>query len=118
MGLDDKIYDAFNRAYALTDYKKHNNLDKRHDFRRKTIYSDTTLTDDEKEKAIKILDRRHDYDKIISNEGAKRVCEVCNEECLAISYCEHCVRNYLSADFSNWSSGNNNIDILIRKCQL
>ena len=40
------------------------------------------------------------------------------DECLATLYCEHCVRNYLKAKFSTWTSGNNDIDNLIQKCQL
>ena len=33
-------------------------------------------------------------------------------------FCEICVRNYLKANFSNWTSGNDNIDNLIQKCQI
>ncbi|PKB95726.1 kinase-like protein, partial [Rhizophagus irregularis] len=38
--------------------------------------------------------------------------------CLATLYCEFCVRNYLKTIFSNWTSGNDDIDNLIQKCQL
>ena len=31
---------------------------------------------------------------------------------------EHCVWNYLKANFSNWTSGNDKIDNLIQKCQM
>ena len=37
---------------------------------------------------------------------------------MATLYCEHCVQNYLKANFSNWTSGNDNIDNLIQKCQM
>ena len=37
---------------------------------------------------------------------------------MATLYCEHCVRNYLKANFSNWTSGNDDIDNLIQKCQM
>ena len=33
-------------------------------------------------------------------------------------YCELCVQNYLKANFPNWTSGNDNIDNLIKKCQM
>jgi hypothetical protein len=112
------IYDAFKRAYALTDYNVYNNLDKRYKFRRKIIYEDESLTESEKLEAIEILDKRYDYDKIISNEGIKRECENCKEECLATSYCEHCIRNYLKGRFSKWTSGNEDIDNLIQECQM
>ena len=48
----------------------------------------------------------------------KRICENCKEECLATLYCEYCIRNYLKEKFSSWTSGNNDIDDLIQKCQL
>jgi hypothetical protein len=51
-------------------------------------------------------------------EGLKRICENCNQECLAALYCDRCVHNYLKANFSNWTSGNDDIDNLIRECQM
>src|SRR4051812_25828015 len=118
MTEEQLIFAAFNRAYSLTDYSIYNNLDKRHEFRKKTIVNDESLTEDQKEKAIKFLCTRHDYDRIIFNEGTKRICENCNQKCLAISYCEYCIRKFLEANFSKWSSGNQDIDKLIQKCQL
>src|SRR6185369_7469244 len=44
--------------------------------------------------------------------------ENCNKECLATLFCEHCVRSYLKAKFSNWTSGNDDINNLIQKCQI
>ncbi|GBC12383.2 kinase-like domain-containing protein [Rhizophagus irregularis DAOM 181602=DAOM 197198] len=55
---------------------------------------------------------------MMNNDGNRRICEFCKYECLAILYCEHCLRNYLKSRFSNWTSGNDNIDNLIKKCQL
>ena len=48
----------------------------------------------------------------------KRICENCQDECLARLYCEHCVRNYLKSKFSNWTSGNSDIDNLLQQCQM
>jgi hypothetical protein len=59
-----------------------------------------------------------DQDKLLLNEGTKRICENCNQECLATLFCEHCVRNHLKENFSNWTSGNDNIDNLIQECQM
>ena len=42
----------------------------------------------------------------------------CSQQCLATLYCEYCVRNYLKAKFSNWTSGNDDIDNLIQTCQM
>src|SRR2546421_272388 len=112
------IYTAINRAFALTDTSIHNNSEKRHEFRKQTILADESLTKDEKSYAIKSSAKELDYYKLLSNEGTKRICENCQDECLATLFCEHCVRNYLKANFSDWTSGNNDIDDLIQKCQM
>ena len=114
----EKAMSAVDRAMALTDYSIHNNLQKRHEFRKKTILADKSLTKDEKSEAMEMLNSDFDHNKILDNEGTKRICENCQDECLATLYCEHCVRNYLKAKFSNWTSGNNDIDNLIQKCQM
>ena len=109
---------ANNRAFNLTDTRIQNNIQKRYEFRKKTVLADKSLTKDEKSYAMKILNEIFDHNKIFHNEGTKRICENCQDECLATLYCEHCVRNYLKAKFSNWTSGNNDIDNLIQKCQM
>jgi hypothetical protein len=84
----------------------------------KTILADKYLTKYEKTEAIRILTENYDRDKVLNNKGTKRICENCNQECLATLYCEYCVRHYLKANFSNWTSGNDDIDNLIQKCQM
>jgi hypothetical protein len=59
----------------------------------------------------KKLTMSYDRDKVIYNSGIKRICENCNHECLTTLYCEYCIRNYM---ISNWTSGNDGIDNLIR----
>jgi hypothetical protein len=39
-------------------------------------------------------------------------------ESLGTLYCENCIRNYLKAEFPNWTTGNIDVDNLIRKCQM
>src|ERR1043166_5672216 len=114
----EKAMSALNRAFALTDYSIHNNLEKQYEFRKRTILADKSLTKDEKSYAMKLSTEDFDHYKLLFNEGTKRICENCQDECLATLYCEHCVRNYLKANFSKWTSGNNDIDNLIRKCQI
>jgi len=114
----DLMYAAINRSRALIDYNIQNDVDKRHKFRKQIILADESLTNDEKSEAIKILSRTFDYNKMVYNKGAKRICENCQNECLATLFCEHCVRNYLKANFPNWTSGNKDIDDLIQKCQI
>ncbi len=65
-----------------------------------------------------MLNKDFDEFKIRGNVGTKRICENCQNKCLATLYCEHCVRNYLKAKFSNWTSGNDNVNNLIQKCQM
>ena len=115
---EEIVYVELNRSYALIDYNIHDNTHKLNEFLKQTVLADNSLTKDEKTEAIRTFNRVYDRDKILFNEGTKRICENCNQECLATLYCEYCVRNYLKANFSNWSSGNNDIDVLIQKCQI
>jgi hypothetical protein len=114
---DDMIFAAIQKAFALNNYNN-KNLDKQYKFMRQTILKDKSLTKDEKLEAIKKLNKNYDIDKIRYNEGRKRICKNCEKDCLAISYCEYCMRNYLKSKFSHWTSGNIDIDNLIQKCQM
>ncbi|POG82933.1 hypothetical protein GLOIN_2v381128 [Rhizophagus irregularis DAOM 181602=DAOM 197198] len=110
------INDALNRSYALLDQNL--NSDTFYELRKQILLDDESLTENEKSEAIIIITKIYDYDKLLFNEGTKRICENCNQECLAITYCEYCVRNYLKVKFSNWTSGNVIIDNLIQECQM
>ena len=115
---EELVTAALNKSAALVDYKIHDNFHKQHEFRQQTILADNSLTNDEKAYAIRELNKVYDRSKIKYNEGTKRICENCSQECLATLYCELCVRNYLKANFPNWTSGNDDIDNLIRECQM
>ncbi|EXX62635.1 polo kinase CDC5 [Rhizophagus irregularis DAOM 197198w] len=80
---------TINRAAALVDPNIQNNLEKRHVFRIQTVLADKSLTKDEKSYAVKELNKVFDHYKILYNEGTKRICENCHDECLATLYCEH-----------------------------
>src|SRR5437870_13311800 len=92
---------ALNRSFALLDTNIHNDIHKQYEFRKQTLLTDETLTKDEKTEAIKRIGKTYDRDKLIKNKGTKRICENCNQECLATTYCEICIRNHLKAKFSN-----------------
>ena len=113
----DLIQAALNRAFTSIDYNIHKGFHNQHEFMIQTILADNSLTNDEKTEALRINNKDHDRDKILDNIGTRRICENCNQKCLATLYCEYCVQNYLKAKFSNWTSGNNEIDNLIKKCQ-
>jgi hypothetical protein len=112
------VHAAIARFIALMDCNVHNNVHKQHEFIKQTILADNSLTEDERTFAINWITRDYDRDKILNNSGTKRTCESCKQKCLATLYCEFCVRNYLKANFSNWTSGNSDIDNLIQKCQM
>ncbi|RIA86970.1 kinase-like domain-containing protein [Glomus cerebriforme] len=112
------VNDAIKKAFALTDTNIHNNLNKKHEFMQQTILTEESLTKIEKLEAIKILNIRYNRDKIIFNSGEKFFCENCQSERFSTLYCENCIRNYLKDNFSNWTSGNNDIDDLIKNCQM
>ena len=109
---------AINKAFALTDNSIRNDDEKCHEFRKQTILADESLTKDEKSYAIKESAKDLDGYKLLYNRGSKRICENCQDECLATLFCEHCVRNYLKANFSDWTSGNKDIDNLLQTCQM
>ncbi|EXX53418.1 Mkk1p [Rhizophagus irregularis DAOM 197198w] len=112
------IHATINRASTLTDTNIYNDIHKQFEFQKQTVLADKILTNDEKTFAIRWITKGHDRNKVNFNSGTKRICENCKQECLATLYCEYCVRNYLKEDFSNWTSGNNDIDNLIQKCQM
>src|SRR6266542_2066156 len=102
------VQSAYIRAFALTDYSI-SDLEKRHEFRQQFILADKSLTEEEKSVLISRLNINFDCVKVVHNKGTKRLCENCQLECLAILYCEHCIRNYLKTKFTDWTSGNNEI---------
>ncbi|POG63884.1 kinase-like domain-containing protein [Rhizophagus irregularis DAOM 181602=DAOM 197198] len=111
------IYAALTRAHLSIDHNTHNGFHKEYEFCKQVILADNSLTEEEKTEAIRKNNIEYDADKIFRNSGTKRICENCNQKCLATLYCEYCVRNYLKANFPNWTSGNNDIDNLIKNCQ-
>ena len=67
------VFAAYQRAFALIDYNVHNNIDKQHEFKKKTILADKSLTKDEKSEAIKLLSKDYDYEKFHLNVGKKNL---------------------------------------------
>src|SRR5581483_1805763 len=109
---------AINRAYELIDTNIYDNFHKQFELIKQRALADELLTKDERTEVIRRINKHYDRYKILYNEGTKRICENCNQECLATTFCELCVRNYLKANFSNWTSGNDNIDNLLQTCQM
>src|ERR1043165_7807764 len=116
---EELISAVINRVLnALIDYNVYDDIHKQYKFQKQTVLADKSLTEDVKTAVMRRFDKIYDRNKVILNSGIKRICENCNQECLATLFCELCVRNYLKAKFSNWTSGNNDIDNLIQQCQM
>ncbi|GBC28530.2 kinase-like domain-containing protein [Rhizophagus irregularis DAOM 181602=DAOM 197198] len=109
---------VISRSFTSIDFNIYVNFYEQNEFRKQFVLADNSLTEEEKTEAIRILNIDYDRNKIKNNNGTRRVCENCNQKCLATLYCEYCVRNYLKYNFSNWTSGNNVIDNLIKNCQM
>ncbi|GBC07977.1 hypothetical protein RclHR1_07830004 [Rhizophagus clarus] len=109
---------VLNRATSLIDFCIHNDINKQVEFMKQIVFNDNSLNKSERMKAIEILTKDIDYYKVLYNEGEKRICENCKEECLATYYCEYCVRSFLIKNFLEWSSNNDGIDKLIKNCQI
>src|SRR5947209_342579 len=103
---EEVVNAAVDRAINLIDYNIHKDIHQQHEIEKRTVLADKSLTEDEKIEALKILNKIYDKEKILRNTGSKRTCENCKQECLATLSCEYCVRNYLDANFVNWTSGN------------
>ena len=115
---EELVNAILNEIITSIDFNIYNDMHKQYEYQKRTVLADKSLTKDGKSEAIKRLNENFDRVKILNNEGTKRICENCSQECLATLFCEHCVRNYLKAKFSNWTSGNDDIDNLIQKCQI
>ena len=114
---EELIRAVISRSFTSIDHNIYVGFHEQIEFRKQFVLADNSLTKEEKTEAIRIINENYDRNKIINNDGTRRVCENCNQKCLATLYCEYCVRNYLKANFPNWTSGNIDIDNLIKNCQ-
>ncbi|GET66828.1 kinase-like domain-containing protein [Rhizophagus irregularis DAOM 181602=DAOM 197198] len=99
------VSDAINNAYLLIDYDK--NEEGQYESIKQTILSDESLSHDEKLEAINIISKNFDGFKILDNEGTKRICENCQEECLAKLYCgcsEIYTADWIDGRYEEWDS--------------
>ncbi|CAG8715547.1 12273_t:CDS:2, partial [Dentiscutata heterogama] len=51
-------------------------------------------------------------------KGPKYICSTCEKPGYTIDDCEHCLRDCLRKDFSNWTSNSSNIDEAIQDAQI
>ncbi|CAG8443381.1 1083_t:CDS:2 [Acaulospora colombiana] len=108
---------AWEKAFLQLDIKIHYELEDQAEFVQNCLRKDSSLTESERNYLIKKLQENVDDVSVKLDIGYTRVCENCLELTHAYDYCEHCIRAYLESDFGNWTSGDDTIDDLIRKCQ-
>ncbi|GES90143.1 kinase-like domain-containing protein [Rhizophagus clarus] len=96
----DLVYAAYDRAHALANI--YDNINKDHEFKKQTIFADKSLTKDEKSEVIKFLNEDYDYNKVLFNQGKRRICENCQQECLATLYCEY--SDWIGGYYYEWDS--------------
>ena len=77
------IYATINRTTTLLDINIYNDIHKQFEFQKQTVLADKILTNDEKIETIRLLTKDYDRDKVMDNDGTKRICENCNQECFA-----------------------------------
>ncbi|GBC04175.1 hypothetical protein RclHR1_05550012 [Rhizophagus clarus] len=114
---NDLVYAAHNRAIALVDYNIYDNVDKRHEFIKKTILADKSLTRDDTLKIIKILNEDYDYNKILFNEGKRRNSEwipynnLQNIKYLTKGGCsEIYTADWIDGNYNEWNSEENQLN--------
>ncbi|CAG8546262.1 7370_t:CDS:2 [Acaulospora morrowiae] len=83
----------------------------------KIINEKLNLKNEEKVFFINWMEKWEDENRISNESGIKRKCIKCYGLTFAKKNCEHCIRNYLVRNFTEWTSGNGDVDILIQNCQ-
>jgi hypothetical protein len=79
---------TLNRSYNLLNQNNHLDIHKQHEFLLQTVVADESLTEEELIEAVRTLNKIYDRNKITLNQGTRRTCENCNQECLATTYCD------------------------------
>ncbi|CAG8627577.1 3797_t:CDS:2 [Acaulospora morrowiae] len=118
---NEKTNEAWQRAFASLNCNIFNRfllgeINRQKKYLRRQFENDPTLTDSEKQSLFVRLQQHYELVKI-ERSGRKRQCGDCHSRCQATDFCELCIRKYLKNNFGNWSSGNNEIDVLIQECQ-
>ncbi|RHZ80445.1 hypothetical protein Glove_136g102 [Diversispora epigaea] len=112
-----KLKSVWDIAYYSLDTDIHKKITEQEKYRKDFIKNDSSLTKNEKNFLLDELQKTYDTFRIVNNSVEKQQCNNCLNRHQAIQYCEFCVRKYLEKNFENWTSGNNEIDKLIKECQ-
>ncbi|CAG8532898.1 9768_t:CDS:10 [Acaulospora morrowiae] len=111
------VNSLYSRGFVLMEPCILQSTERIWEFMNKIIDENETLTQVEKTYMVERLQRDIDGYCVLAQAGKKRKCEHCGNWAHAVQYCENCIRNYLAKEFSNWTSGNEKIDMIIQDCQ-
>ncbi|CAG8604435.1 823_t:CDS:2 [Cetraspora pellucida] len=117
----NKINESWKRSWALVNIDKYPTADLQFESVRSSFHSDPSLMDHERIHLINRLEKfkiRWKSSRRNTSTDEKRQCNICQSWTYSIKYCEFCLQDYLNVDFGNWTSGNDEIDIIIRKSQM
>ncbi|CAG8531631.1 10069_t:CDS:2 [Acaulospora morrowiae] len=118
---NEKTNEAWQRAFASLNCNIFNRfllgeINRQKKYLHRHFENDPSLTDSEKQSLFVRLQQHYELVKI-ERSSKKRQCSDCHNKCQATHFCELCIRKYLKNNFENWSSGNDEIDMLIQECQ-
>ncbi|RHZ82753.1 hypothetical protein Glove_103g12 [Diversispora epigaea] len=114
---NDKLKSVWDKKFLSLDYNVHKTITQWEEYQKNIIRNDSSLTENEKKFLLNELQMVYDKAKIGDNSVEKQQCKNCQNWHQATQYCEFCIRKYLENNFRNWTSGNEEIDKLIRECQ-
>ncbi|RHZ89765.1 hypothetical protein Glove_11g29 [Diversispora epigaea] len=116
MILNERLKGAWDRLFFSLDSNVQKTITENEEFQKNMIHK-LPLTENEKNFLLNELQRVWDRHRVRFNSTDKLQCKFCQNWHLAIRYCESCIRKYLENNFGNWTSGNDEIDKLIKECQ-
>ncbi|RHZ57521.1 hypothetical protein Glove_386g42 [Diversispora epigaea] len=112
-----KLKGVWDKGYYSLNTNIHKTNTEQEKYRKDMVENDSSLTENEKKFLFNELQKVYDSIRINNNSVEKQQCNNCQNWHRATQYCEFCIRKYLENNFGNWTSGNNEIDKLIQKCQ-
>ncbi|RHZ70765.1 hypothetical protein Glove_267g33 [Diversispora epigaea] len=112
-----KFKSIWDKSFYTIDFNIHKTITEQEKHRKNVIENESSLTENEKRLLINEIQKGYDALRIGNNSVEKQQCNNCLNWHQAIQYCEFCIRKYLENNFGKWSSGNNEIDKLIKECQ-
>ncbi|CAH1766079.1 14052_t:CDS:1, partial [Entrophospora sp. SA101] len=113
----DAIFEGIFKSEVLLDYDISRITENKIRICLKYVLYTHSYTKSEKQYIIDFANNFMDGRNIRDGISKKRKCKHCKNMVIAKSFCEVCMRNYLTKKFDSWTSGNEEIDQLIQNFQ-